>query len=187
MPIDRPAAERAIYDFLRALGQTPDESSELKDTPRRVAEAYEDELLSGYRVDVPKLLSSGSPVGSPGLVVLRGAFISTMCPHHLLPSMGTATVAYVPGERLFGLGVLAELLDAFSRRLGLQEEIGQNVVRALMQHGGAVGAYCSLELVHACFAARGPRRPEARVLTVARAGSLPETDIAQLHTTSDAS
>ena len=94
--------------------------------------------------------------------------------------MGTATLAYVPGTRLFGLGTLAELVDAYCRRLALQEEIGQNVVHALTQHGDAKGAFCSLDLAHACLAARGERRPEARVVTTARAGALPEAEISAL-------
>jgi GTP cyclohydrolase I len=180
MTIDRPAAERAIHDFLCALGHPPEQSAELEDTPRRVAEAYAGELLAGYGVDIARLLSSGSPAQDSGLVVMRGAFVTTMCPHHLLPSMGTATLAYVPGERVFGLGVLAELLDACSRRLVLQEQIGHSVVHALMDHGAARGAFCGLEMVHACLAARGAKRPEAKIFTSARAGDLPEPEIAAL-------
>ncbi len=144
-----------------------------------MTEAFADDLLSGYQVDVPNLLATGSEA-QEGLVVLRGIAVATVCPHHLLPSMGTATVAYVPGTRLFGLGTLAKLVDAFCRRLALQEEIGQNVVQALTEHGDARGAFCSLELAHACLAARGERRPEARVLTTARAGTLPEAEISAL-------
>ncbi len=179
MPIDRPAAERAISDFLRALGHDPSTSPELQGTPGRVTEAFADDLLSGYAVDVPSLLATGSEA-QDGLVVLRGVAVSTVCPHHLLPSMGTATLAYVPGTRLFGLGTLAKLVDAFCRRLALQEEIGQNVVQALTQYGDTKGAFCSLELAHACLATHGERRPEARVVTTARAGTLPEAEIAAL-------
>lgn len=180
MPPDRLAAERAIRDFLCALGHPPEQSAELTETPRRVAEAYANELLSGYSVDIAALLSAGSPAEESGLVVMRDAFVSTMCPHHLLPSMGTATLAYVPGERLFGLGVLSDLLDACSRRLVLQEQIGHSVVHALMDHGAALGAFCSLEMVHACLASRGAKRPEAKIFTSARAGELPEAEIAAL-------
>jgi GTP cyclohydrolase I len=95
-----------------------------------------------------------------------------VCPHHLLPALGTATIGYLPGERLLGLGTFARLLDAASRRLTLQEGIGDRIVSALMKRAGALGAFCQIELLHGCLAARGPRRPEARMVTLARAGVL---------------
>jgi GTP cyclohydrolase I len=93
-----------------------------------------------------------------------------MCPHHLLPGIGAATVAYLPGDRVVGIGGLARTVDAFARRLTLQETIGEAVVRALLDHAGARGAYCRLELSHACLSARGARQPEAIVVTIARGG-----------------
>jgi GTP cyclohydrolase I len=109
-------------------------------------------------------------------VVVRGLAVTTVCPHHLLPALGTAAVGYLPGQRLLGLGTFARLVDAASRRLTLQEGIGDRVVAALMSRGGARGAFCQIELVHGCLAARGPRRPEARMITLARAGELEGAD-----------
>ncbi|MEZ4223034.1 MAG: GTP cyclohydrolase I [Polyangiaceae bacterium] len=180
MTVDRAAARRAIADFLLALGHDPASSPELAGTPDRVADAYIDELLAGHEVDIPALLAEGSPSSHDGLVVLQDVFVTCVCPHHMLPARGTATLAYVPGTRLFGLGTLVQLLDACSRRLVLQEHICNDVVDALMQHGAARGAFCALRLEHDCLSARGERRPEARVLTTARAGSLPEAEVAQL-------
>ncbi|HVJ20402.1 MAG TPA: GTP cyclohydrolase I [Polyangiaceae bacterium] len=136
--------------------------------------AYAEELLSGYDVDFDQLIADGSSEASPasGIVALRGVRIATVCPHHLLPALGSATVAYAPGTLVLGLGTLARLVDAFARRLTLQEQIGENVVRALMERAGAVGAYCEIELVHGCLSARGPCQTQARALTVARAGTL---------------
>ncbi len=171
MSVDRQAAERAIADFLRALGRDPSSDPELASAPARVVEAWSNELLAGYDVDVPKLLSEGSP-GPSGLVVVRGIFVATMCPHHLLPSEGQATVVYRPGARVLGLGTIAALVHAYGRRLSLQEEIGENIVRALIDHAGARGAYCALSLRHACLSTRGAREPSARAETHALAGDL---------------
>lgn len=172
--VDRQAAERAIAAFLRALGHDPESSPELADTPARVAEAFERDLLSGYSVDIRALLQAESSEirndGPRGPVIVRDASIASMCPHHLLPSMGVATVGYLPGDRIIGIGTLARLVDAFARRLTLQETIGENVVRALTEHAGARGAYCRLELKHACLSIRGTRQPAATVVTVARRG-----------------
>lgn len=175
--VDLAAAERGIEAFLRALGYDLDDP-ELRETPLRVAEAYARDLLSGEGVNLEALVREGSaPLSEPvGVVVVRGLSVSTVCPHHLLPSLGTAVIGYLPGARLLGLGTFARLLDAASRRLTLQEGIGDRVVAALMQGGGAKGAFCQIELVHGCLAARGPRRSEARMVTLARAGALEASD-----------
>ena len=124
-------------------------------------------------VDVPALLAGGALSSeSPGIVVVRGIALATVCPHHLLPSVGTATVAYLPGKRLLGLGTIAALVEAFARRLALQEDIGHNVVTALMEHAGARGAYCRIELSHACLNARSRTCGQASVVTTAQAGEL---------------
>ncbi len=182
MPIDRPAAERAIREFLRALGHDTAADPELSETPERVVRAYADELLAGYAVDVKALLAQGSVGGQrpSGVVVVRDVSVATVCPHHLMPSVGKATIAYLPGERVLGLGTIAELVDAFARRLALQEDIGQNVVHALMDDAGARGAYCRIVLSHACLSARGARRSEASVVTTANAGELAGAAGAQL-------
>lgn len=173
--MDRQAAERAIAEFLRAIGHDPAADPELSATPVRVVEAFADELLSGYAVDVPALLGDGMPPTAgrrPGLVVVRDIAVATVCPHHLLPSLGHALVVYRPGERVLGLGTIARLVDAYARRLTLQEQIGENVVDALVTHAGARGAFCQLTLRHGCLSARGARHAEASVRTQAAAGEL---------------
>lgn len=171
---DRERAARAVDELLRALGLDP-ASPALAETGARVAQAWDDDLLAGMRVDVPALLAGESfPVERASvetLVVLRDSETSTMCPHHLLPALGHATVAYVPGARVAGLGTLARVVDAFAQRLALQEDIGTNVVSALMDGLGARGAACALRLRHTCLSARGERKG-AWVETLATAGVL---------------
>lgn len=172
--VDREAAARGIAAFLEALGCDV-RSPEFQGTPERVVEAFDTELLRGRDVDLRELLVAGSePARSSdsGLVVVRGIRAVTVCPHHLLPGLGTATVAYLPGRRLIGLGTIARLVDACARRFTLQEGIGETVVDALMEHAGARGAYCRLELLHTCLATRGAEQPEARLITVAQRGEL---------------
>ena len=104
---------------------------------------------------------------------MRDIPVHTTCPHHLLGSSGTATVAYAPGERLVGVGTVAAVVDAFARRLALQEQIGQSVVAALAKHLSPRWVACRLVLSHGCMTARGERAHGARVETVALAGSAP--------------
>ncbi len=183
MAVDKQKAEQAIAAFLRALGHDPAVTPELSRTPALVTEAFERELLAGYSIDVPALLAAESgklrPEDPRGAVVLRNVQVATLCPHHLLPGLGTATVAYIPGDRVVGIGALARTVEAFARRLTLQETIGLAVVQALVDHAGARGAYCRLELSHACLSARGARQAEATLVTVARAGEpIPDADLA---------
>ncbi len=167
----RSDAERAIRDFLRALGHDPD-SPELAGTPKRVVDAFQDELLSGYAVDIPRLLAAGSEPAREhrGVVIVRDIAISTICPHHLMPAVGSATVAYAPGARLLGLGTVAHLVEAYAKRLTLQEKIGTEVVNTLVEHGAA-GAFCRISLRHSCLSARGAEQHHASAITTARAGA----------------
>lgn len=174
MSFDRGGAERAIAAFLSALGQDPD-TPELRGTPARVVDAFRTELLSGYEVDVPALLSAESSAitgdGECGVVAVRGIRVATVCPHHLLVGTGRADVAYLPGQALVGIGTIARVVDAYARRLTLQEAIGDNVVRALVNHAGARGAVCRLVFHHTCLMARGARQADAEVVSISRFGA----------------
>lgn len=172
-PRDRARAARAIEEFLRAMGHAPE--GELVGTGERVAEAWDTDLLAGEGVDLARLVGGGAIELGPGvhgIVGLRGIDVASMCPHHLLPSFGHATVAYVPGTRAAGLGTIAQMVHAASRRLVLQETLGADVARALVEGLGARGALCRVELVHTCLSARGERQTAARIDTLAFAGSL---------------
>jgi GTP cyclohydrolase IA len=169
--LDREAAARAIEAFLRALGRDPDRDPQLVGTGARVADAYVDELIAGYEVDVDALLSQNVFAGTSELVIVRDVPVTTICPHHLMPAQGLATVAFAPAERLVGLGTAARAVDAFARRLTLQEQIGQSVVAALYKHLAPRWTACRIVLCHACMTARGERSHGARVETVAMAGA----------------
>lgn len=176
MSVNREAAARAIDDFLRALGRDPEREPDLVGTGRRVADAWADDLLDGEGCDAAALLRDESFAiegagSSSSLVVLSGLEVATMCPHHLMPALGAAWVAYVPGGRLTGLGTLAKALDALARRLTLQERIGEGFVDAVMRGLDAQGAACALRLRHGCLSARGERKG-AWVETIAHAGAL---------------
>ena len=180
MSIDRAAAARAIRDFLKALGFDPQAHEDLAETPERVTEAFADDLLSGHGVDVRDLVRKGSceapAAAKSGPVAVTQIAVATVCPHHLLPALGVAHVVYLPGATLLGIGTITALVDAFARRLTLQEAIAQNVVTALMEHAGARGAYCELELEHSCLRARGERQASALVRSSARAGEFAERE-----------
>jgi GTP cyclohydrolase I len=156
----------------------PDEvrrGGDLRGTPARVAEAWHEDLLDGYRHDPAALLAETMPSAGRGLVAVTAIDFHSVCPHHLLPSRGLAHLAYVPGGRVVGFGQLARLVDCLAHRLVLQEDLARHVVEALMAHLEARGAACVLEAEQLCLTVRGEKRARARAHAQCFAGVL-ETD-----------
>ncbi len=172
MPVDRQEAARAIEAFLRAIGRDPDREPELRGTGARVADAFLDELCAGYDVDVEQLLRDNALEGSTDLVVVRDLAVTTTCPHHLMPAKGHAAVAFAPKKHLVGIGALGRVVDAYARRLALQEAIGESVVRAIHLALAPSWVACRLSLSHACMTSRGERQHGAKVETLAVAGEV---------------
>jgi GTP cyclohydrolase I len=171
MAIDRKAAAQAIDAFLRAIGRDPASDPELVGTGERVAVEFIDELCDGYAVDPVALLRAHRIETTSGdLVVMRDVFVTTTCPHHLMPAKGVATIAFAPTSAIVGLGALVQLVDACAHRLALQEQIGEDVVRALDEALAPAWAACRLVLEHGCVVARGERRHGARAMTLAVRG-----------------
>jgi GTP cyclohydrolase I len=175
--VDKKAAGEAIDAFLRAIGRDPEGDPALLETGARVADAFVDDLCRGYDVDVHALLAANvitrSPDGlgaSTEIVVVRDLAVTTTCPHHLMSAWGTATVAFAPRDKLLGIGAVGNVVDAFARRLALQEEIGANVASALAVTLEPTWVACRLVLSHSCMTARGERRHGANVETISVAG-----------------
>ena len=167
---DLDRAARAIESFLDALGVPVSSDPELRDTGRRVAEAFANDLLEGYSLDPAAILAEATSSSAEGLVVVTGIATTAICPHHLLPASGVVHVGYLPGSKVVGLGAIARLVDCFARRLVLQEDLGQRVAGALVEHLGALGAGAVVDLVPTCMTARGGRRHGSRAVTTAWSG-----------------
>jgi GTP cyclohydrolase I len=166
---DRNALRRAADLFLRATGET-DLRRDMRRTPRRVADAWANDLLSGYTADPEGLLTSSFPSKDRDLVVLRDVHFVSVCVHHLLPFHGTAHVGYLPHGRLVGLSKIVQLVDALSRRLQLQERLTRQVTSAIQTALRPAGAACRIEAEHFCMTARDARRRGVRVVTSAYSG-----------------
>ena len=171
---DRDLATEAVARFLDALGLPPGvrSSDDLACTPARVAEAWLEDLVDGYRHDPAGILDGAIPSRNRDLVAVTGIEFHSICPHHLLPSRGVAHVAYLPAGRVVGFGQIVRLVDALAHRLVLQEDLAHAVAEALVQHLGARGAACALEAEQLCLTVRGARRPRARTHAEAYAGTL---------------
>lgn len=167
--MDRAAAAAAIEAFLRALGHRVE--GELSGTGARVAALYADELLDGYQRDVAQILGDPIVAASAPLVTIEGLRTHVVCPHHLTIGRGVAAVLYQPSDRVVGLGAIAQLVDACTHRLVLQEDAGALVADALVDHLGARGAACILAMRHDCLEHHGEKKRGAKVRTISLAGS----------------
>jgi len=158
--------------FLDALGLPAEvrAAGDLRETPRRVAEAWLEDLVDGYRRDPAEILAETLPAPGRDLVAVTGIDFHSVCPHHLLPSRGVAHVGYVPGARVVGFGQIVKLVDALAHRLVLEEDLARQIAEALVRHLGARGAACVLDAEQLCMTVRGSRRPRARAHAQAFAG-----------------
>ncbi len=165
---------RAVKDFLAAAGLDRADPN-LAQTPARVTEAWADEFLDGYAKSPAEILGERFEVSKASqreLVVVTGLHFRSMCPHHLLPYTGRATVAYLPGKSVVGFGRLAALVDLFAHRLILQEELARQVAVALKVHLGSPATACVLEAEQMCLRLRGGHQREAVTHAEAYEGKL---------------
>src|ERR687889_1144217 len=170
-PIDLPAAERAARELLTALGCDL-EAESVRDTPRRMAGALA-ELLT------PKPFAATTFPNDEGydeLVVARDIPFHSLCEHHLIPFVGVAHVAYLPGERIVGLSKLARVVEHFARRLQVQERMTVQVADWLEEELQPRGVGVVLDAEHFCMTLRGVQKPGARTTTSALRGRVREDE-----------
>jgi GTP cyclohydrolase I len=158
--VDLDGAEAAVRELLRALGQDPD-SEHLRDTPRRVASAYEEFLTA--RPFVPTTFPNDE--GYDELVLVRDIPFHSLCEHHLLPFSGVAHVGYLPGTRIVGLSKLARVVEHFARGFQVQERLTKQVGDWLEFRLDPKGAGVVLEAEHLCMTLRGVQASGSRTVT----------------------
>ncbi len=177
MAIDSARIEAAVAELLAAIGEDPARPG-LESTPRRVAEAYA-EFFSGIGEDPLAHLGDATDLGADAgelgeLVLLRDVDFRSVCEHHLLPFTGVAHLAYVPGERIVGLGRLPRVVETLSSRPQLQERLGEQIADAIETGLAPRGVLVVLDARHGCVTARGTRQVSSTTVTVASRGTLSE-------------
>ena len=161
----REEVEAAVRILLRWTGDDPDREG-LRETPARVARAYE-ELFSGYATDPVALLERTfeEVEGYDEIVLLRDIRLESYCEHHMVPIIGHCHVAYLPDRRVVGISKLARVVDAYARRLQLQErltvQIADTINAVLRPRGVAV----VVEAGHQCMTTRGVHKPGVSMVT----------------------
>lgn len=167
--VDKEAIQEAVLTILRAIGESPEREG-LVDTPRRIADMYE-ELFTGTRFDPMELLTVGfDEERHKEMVVVKDIPFFAMCEHHLLPFHGVAHVGYIPNGRIVGISKIARLVEALARRPQVQERFTSQVADLLMEGLRARGAAVVVEAEHLCMTMRGVKKPGSRVVTSATRG-----------------
>jgi GTP cyclohydrolase IA len=163
--IDREAAQRAAADLLAALGADLG-NEQLRETPRRMVEAYSELLIpQPFR---PTTFPNED--GYDELVLVRSIPFHSLCMHHLLPFHGTAHIGYLPGERMVGLSKLARVVELFARALQVQERLTTQIADWVQEHLEPKGVGVVLEAEHLCMSMRGVQKVGARTVTSALHG-----------------
>ena len=170
MSVDRPRVERLVAELLEAIGEDPTRDGLLA-TPRRVAAMYE-ELFSGLDADPGSHLTVTFAAEHDEMVMVRDIPFASLCEHHMVPFMGRAHVAYIPGDdgRLTGLSKLARLVDAFARRLQVQERMTTQIADTIESVLEPRGVLVVVEAEHLCMSMRGVKKPGTLTVTSAVRG-----------------
>jgi GTP cyclohydrolase I len=169
-PVDRPRVERAVREILLAIGEDPDRDG-LARTPARVADMFS-EIFAGLDQDPAHHLTVRFDADHDEMVMVRDIPLYSTCEHHLVPFIGKAHVAYIPGDdgRITGLSKLARLVDGFARRPQVQERLTTQVADTIDQVLRPKGVLVVIEAEHLCMSMRGVRKPGALTVTSAVRG-----------------
>ncbi|MCG7287421.1 GTP cyclohydrolase I FolE [Cellulomonas sp. ACRRI] len=171
-PYDAARAEAAIRELLLAVGEDPEREG-LRDTPARVARAYQ-EIFAGLRQDPRDVLSATFDIGHEEMVLVRDIEVYSTCEHHLVPFHGVAHIGYIPGAsgKVTGLSKLARLVDVYARRPQVQERMTGEIADALVEVLEPRGVLVVVECEHLCMSMRGVRKPGSRTVTSAVRGQM---------------
>ena len=161
--------EKAIKMILEAIGENPNRE-DLKATPRRVAEMYE-EIFSGLKGDPHKELEVLLSEDHNEIVLLKDIPLYSTCEHHLLPFIGRVHVAYIPkNRRVTGLSKLVRVVDILSKKLQVQERLTTDIADIIVKKLKPLGVLVIIEAEHLCISMRGVKKPGVLTITSAVRG-----------------
>ncbi len=167
----RGEAEAAVRTLIRWAGDDPTREG-LVDTPKRVAKAFE-EWFSGYEEDPAEILARTfeEVEGYDDIVLLKGIRLESYCEHHMAPIIGAVHVAYLPSDKVVGISKLARLVDAYAKRLQVQEKMTAQIAKTLDDVLEPRGVAVMVEAEHQCMSTRGVRKPHVDTVTTRFTGA----------------
>lgn len=169
-PMDLGRVTKAVREILDAIGEDPDRDG-LRDTPERVARMYA-EICSGLHEDPAEHLTVTFESSHDEMVMVRDIPLYSLCEHHLVPFIGKTHVAYIPGQdgRITGLSKIARLVDGYSRRPQVQEQLTVQIADAMEGTLGPRGVMVVVEAEHLCMSMRGIQKSGSTTVTSAVRG-----------------
>ncbi len=170
----REQAEDAVRTLLRWACDDPNREG-LHDTPGRVVRAYE-EWFGGYHVDPVQLLERTfeEVEGYDEIVLLRDIGLESVCEHHMAPIIGRVHVAYLPHRRVVGISKLARVVDAYAKRLQIQEKLTAQICNTINEVLQPRGTAVVIEAAHQCMTTRGVHKPGVTMVTSRMLGAFRE-------------
>ncbi|MGD0336254.1 MAG: GTP cyclohydrolase I FolE [Candidatus Omnitrophota bacterium] len=173
--MDKNKIEKAVREILGAIGENPNRK-DLLETPRRVAEMYE-EIFSGIKDKPEEELEVILDQKHHEIVLLKDIPLYSVCEHHLLPFIGKANIAYIPKNgRVTGLSKLARVVDILSRRPQVQERLTTQIAEIIMKKLKPLGVMVVIQAEHLCMSMRGVRKPGTLTVTSAVRGIFKENE-----------
>jgi GTP cyclohydrolase I len=162
--------EQLIRKLLAEIGEDPDREG-LRDTPKRVAQSYAF-LCKGYTTDIKRLINNAIFTQDiNNMVVLRNIELYSLCEHHMLPFFGRCHIGYISKGKVFGVSKLARIVDAYARRLQIQERLTEQIAHAVMDTIQAEGVGVVIEAQHLCMMMRGVEKQNSLMTTSSVLGS----------------
>lgn len=168
--MDREKMEQGVRLILEGMGEDPCREG-LLDTPRRVADMYA-EIFAGLGQDPAEHFCVTFNEGHQEMVLVRDIPLYSVCEHHLVPFLGRAHVAYIPGKhgRICGLSKLARVVDVFAKRPQVQERLTSQIADTIVEHLDPAGVIVVIEAEHLCMSMRGVQKPGSETVTSAVRG-----------------
>jgi GTP cyclohydrolase I len=163
--VSQEQAEDAVRTLLRWAGDDPAREG-LLDTPKRVAKAYR-EWFGGYNIDPGEYLSRTfkEVAGYDEMVVLRGIDFESHCEHHLAPLIGRAHIGYLPTNRVVGISKLARVVEAYAKRLQVQETLTAQIAQCIQDNLQPAGVAVVIDASHECMTTRGVHKRGVSMVT----------------------
>ncbi len=173
--MDKKKIEKAVRDILLAIGENP-QRKDLLDTPKRVAQMYE-EIFAGINRSPEEELEVILDQKHHEIILLKGIPFYSVCEHHLLPFTGKANLAYIPKNgRVTGLSKLSRVVDILSRRPQVQERLTTQIADIIMAKLKPLGVMVVIEAEHLCMSMRGVKKPGTTTVTSAVRGIFKENE-----------
>jgi GTP cyclohydrolase I len=158
------AIELAIRNVLSAIGEDPDRPG-LRETPGRVAKSFLDDLCTGYEINPLDVLKTFEDESYGGIVLVRDIPFVSLCEHHLLIFSGVCHCAYIPNGKIVGLSKIGRVVDAYARRLQVQERLTKEIADCLHKGLDARGVLVTIAAEHTCMSIRGVEKAGALTVT----------------------